>query len=41
MSVSVPRAKSLPPSEPIDGNGPIPPLRDGDHLTSNEFMRSV
>jgi Uma2 family endonuclease len=39
MSVSFPRATSLPPSEPIGGNGPIPALRDGDHLTSDEFMR--
>jgi Uma2 family endonuclease len=39
MSVSTPRSKPLPPSEPIDRNGAIPPLEDGDRLTRDEFMR--
>jgi Uma2 family endonuclease len=29
----------LPPVEPIDHNGAIPPLTDGDRLTRDEFMR--
>lgn len=39
MSASLPRAKSLPPSEPIDGSGPIRALKDGGPQTSDEFMR--
>jgi Uma2 family endonuclease len=39
MSISEPRSKSAPPAEPIDRNGTIPPLKDGDRLTRDEFMR--
>jgi Uma2 family endonuclease len=39
VSVSTPRSKSVPPSEPIDRNRAIPPLKDGDRLTLDEFMR--
>ena len=39
MSVSTPHSRSLQPTEPIDRNGAIPPLKDGDRLTHDEFMR--
>jgi Uma2 family endonuclease len=39
MSVSTSRAKPIPPAEPTDRNGAIPPLEDGDRLTADEFMR--
>ena len=39
MSVSTPRSRPLPPAEPIDRNGAIPPLKDGDRLNHDEFMR--
>ena len=39
MSVSPARSKSVPPAEPLDLNGSIPPLKDGDRLTRDEFMR--
>jgi Uma2 family endonuclease len=39
MSISTPRPKSIPPAEPPDRNGSVPPLRNGDRLTRDEFMR--
>jgi len=39
MSKLVPRAKSIPPSEPIDRSEAIPPLENGDRLTRPEFER--
>ena len=39
MSVSTPRAKPNPPAEPSDGEGAIPPLKEGDRLTRDEFER--
>ncbi len=39
MSVSTSRAKPIPPAEPTDGNGAIPPLKAGDRLTRDEFER--
>jgi Uma2 family endonuclease len=39
VSVSTPRSRPLPPAEPIDRNGAIPPLKDGDRLNHDEFMR--
>jgi hypothetical protein len=33
VSVSTPRSKSVPPSEAIDRNRAIPPMKDGDRLT--------
>jgi Uma2 family endonuclease len=39
MSVSTPRPKSIPSAEPTDRNGPVPLLKEGDRLTSDEFMR--
>jgi Uma2 family endonuclease len=39
MSVSTPQSKSIPPVEPADRNGSFPPLKNGDRLTRNEFMR--
>jgi Uma2 family endonuclease len=39
MSVSVPRAEPIAPAEPIEGTPVIPLLKDGDHLTREEFER--
>ncbi len=39
MSVSTARSKSIPDAESIVRGDPIPPLRDGDRLTHDEFMR--
>ena len=39
MSVPIPRAVSLTPAEPIDRDGAIPPLENGDRLTRSEFER--
>ena len=39
MSALVPRARSLPSTEPTDRNGAIPRLENGDRLTADEFMR--
>src|SRR5205823_9158563 len=39
MSVSVPRTKPITPAEPLDGTNAIPPLKDGDRLTRDEFER--
>ena len=39
MSVSTSRAKPIPPAEPTDSNGAIPPLKQGDRLTRDEFER--
>ena len=41
MSVSTPRAKPVPPAEPTDVNGAIPPLKAGDRLTRDEFERRL
>ena len=37
MSVSVPRAETVTPTEPVDGTPLIPPLQEGDRLTRDEF----
>ena len=39
MSVSTSPAKPIPPAEPTDGKGVIPPLKSGDRLTRDEFER--
>jgi len=39
MSVSVPRAETVTPTEPVDGTPLIPPLQEGDRLTRDEFER--
>jgi hypothetical protein len=39
MSISSPRSKLFPPAQPMDRNGAIPPLKDGDRLTRDEFIR--
>ena len=39
MSVSIPKSKFLPPADPADCNGAIPPLENGDRLSREEFMR--
>ena len=39
MSVSVPRAGTVTPIEPVEGAPSIPPLQDGDRLTRDEFER--
>jgi Uma2 family endonuclease len=39
MSVSTHRSESLPLPEPIEHIGEIPPLKEGDRLTHDEFMR--
>jgi Uma2 family endonuclease len=39
MSVSLTRSEPVATTEPIDGNGAIPPLRDGDRLSRDEFER--
>jgi Uma2 family endonuclease len=39
MPVSIPRSEPAVPTEPIDGNGAIPPLKDGDRLSRDEFER--
>jgi Uma2 family endonuclease len=39
MSVSVPRTEPVTPAEPVDGTHSIPPLKEGDRLTRDEFER--
>ena len=39
MSVSTPRAKPSSPAEQSDCHGAIPPLKESDHLTRDEFER--
>ena len=39
MSVSVPRAGTVTPIEPVDRAPSIPPLQEGDRLTRDEFER--
>ncbi len=39
MSVSIPRAEPVTPAEPIHGTDCIPPLKEGDRLTRDEFER--
>jgi hypothetical protein len=39
MSVSIPQSKPLPSAESIDGSGAVPPLKDGDRLSRDEFER--
>jgi Putative restriction endonuclease len=39
MSISTPRSKTLPPTEPTDRSRAVPPLLDGDRLSRDEFMR--
>ena len=39
MSVSTPRTRPNPPADPSDRHGTIPPLREGDRLTRDEFER--
>jgi Uma2 family endonuclease len=39
MSLSSPQFRSIPTAEPIDRDGAIPPLEDGDRLTCEEFER--
>ena len=39
MSVSSSKVKPIPPARPMDRNGAIPPLENGDRLTADEFMR--
>jgi Uma2 family endonuclease len=39
MSVSVPRAEPITPAEPLEGTGSVPPLKEGDRLTREEFER--
>jgi Uma2 family endonuclease len=39
MPISTPRSRPLPSAAPTDRDEPIPPLKDGDRLTNDEFMR--
>ena len=39
MSVSTPRTRPNPPADPSERKGAIPPLKDGDRLTREEFER--
>jgi Uma2 family endonuclease len=39
MSISTPRSRSVSPAVPNGHDGAVPPLKDGDHLTRDEFMR--
>jgi Uma2 family endonuclease len=39
MSISVPRGKLNRSAEPVDRNGVMPPLENGDRLTRHEFER--
>ncbi len=41
MSVSVPRAETVTPTEPVDGTPLIPPLQEGDRLMRDEFAAGV
>ena len=39
MSLSTPRTRPNPPADPSESKGAIPPLKDGDRLTREEFER--
>jgi Uma2 family endonuclease len=39
MSISIPRGKPNRPAEPVDRDGVMPPLENGDRLTRDEFER--
>src|SRR5690348_8433323 len=39
MSISIPRAEPSRPAQPVDRDGVMPPLENGDRLTRDEFLR--